>query len=177
MKYRMLLCTLALVLTVFAPELVEAQGNTSLNVDVMIEQLQEFADEPSAAKNSIESAIDALSRLSDFPPDLNSRKSFNRSLEIAKFQNSFWKLPPDKSGFEQLLQFSGRGGSWRESQETKPFGFNMLLTPGRIRLSYASGTQIVDKTYKYSFVGDTIQLTRNNKVLIFTKWNPKIAPK
>ena len=173
MKYRILLCTIALALTVFGPELVEAQESASMNVDAMIEQLQELTDNPRAEKHSIESAIDALTRLSDFPPALNTRQSFNRSLEVAKFQNTFWKLPPDKSGFEQILQFSGRGGSWRKSLETKPFGFNMLLTPGRIRLSYASGTQIVDKTYKYSFVGDTLQLVRNKEALILTKWNPK----
>ena len=63
-----------------------------VDVDSMIQTLTQLASQPGPAKPSIESAIDALLRLREFPPALDVRRNFNVNLERRKFRDAILSL-------------------------------------------------------------------------------------
>lgn len=138
----------------------------SKSLDAMIQELQELAEQPSAAQPSIESAVDALIRLRSFPPTLEVRKEFNRATENKKLIGTTWRFPTDQYGYTPYIQFLSQGlGRWQKSHRIMPSTFHWLIVPGQIRISYTRGNHFYDMTYEYSLENDKLRLTRNNEVI------------
>ena len=172
MGNRNTIVSLATFITLLATSISSAQDLVSKDLDTCIQLLENHPKQTAQEKFSIESALDALYRLSNSPLQHKRTGKFFRGVELAKLQNTVWKLPKDDSGFQQTIKFGNSTGSWHKSRATKPYSFNWLIVPGRIRISnYVSETQIQDRTYDYTIENGTLTLVREKEQLVLNKWN------
>ncbi len=165
-------CILSIaVLAVFSASLTaeeQAAKDFRTSLTEMVSQLEtQMAIAHADDQPAFAAAIDSLNRIRD----RESWPVVNSSVAITTLQKTRWQSAPDAQGFRQTLSFDAKGGHWHANPLSHPYGFNWLVESDRLRLSHVSpykdsfNYQIVDRTFKYAIVGDTLTMRRGDEVL------------